>query len=417
MPDTRAVAPATRPKLAELEDGAAFRARHIGPSEHEQVEMARLLGFESPAALVDAVVPAAIRLSAPMALPAGRTEAQALAAIRAIASRNLVFKSWIGQGYYGTHTPGVILRNVLENPAWYTAYTPYQPEISQGRLEALINFQTMVCDLTGMAIANASMLDEATAAAEAMTLCLRSTRHASKVFAVAADVLPQTIDVVRTRAAPLGIEVRVVPAAQLAAQDAFAALVQYPGANGDVRDYRELAGALHAQSAHLIVAADRENESRVFDALATLPDQAVRELQAGELQQYTVIRVADEMRIQSAALTEEIHLTNLETRAGYTRERALRNLGLRTGVEEINTFASIMSQADKFGTSIGESLRIFSDDLRHKRQIRAEEQAAKLPTKMLFPLVLCIFPAISMVILGPAGVQIYRVILPMLGGG
>jgi tight adherence protein C len=129
-----------------------------------------------------------------------------------------------------------------------------------------------------------------------------------------------------------------------------------------------------------------------------------------------LIRVADEMRIKSRALTEEIHLTNLEIRAGSTREQALRNLGLRSGVEEINNFASMLSQADKFGTSVGESLRIFSDDLRHKRQIRAEEMAAKLPTKMLFPMVFCIFPAISMVILGPAGVQMYRVLLPMLAG-
>ena len=256
MPDTHAMPQASKRPLSELEDHDAFRARHIGPTAHERVEMAKLIGYASPAALVDAVVPPAIRRRAPMALAGGKTEAEALAAIRAIAARNQVFKSWIGQGYYGTHTPGVILRNVLENPAWYTAYTPYQPEISQGRLEALINFQTMVCDLTGMAIANASMLDESTAAAEAMTLCLRSTKHTSRVFAVADDVLPQTIDVVRTRAAPLGIEVRVVPAAQLAAQDAFAALVQYPGANGDVRDYRALADALHAKAAHLIAAAD-----------------------------------------------------------------------------------------------------------------------------------------------------------------
>ena len=141
------------------------------------------------------------------------TEADALARLRAIAAKNSVLKSFIGQGYYGTHTPGVILRNVLENPAWYTAYTPYQPEISQGRLEALVNFQTMVCDLTGMAIANASMLDEATAAAEAMTLCQRVGRSKSARFFVADDVFPQTIDVVRTRAAPLGIEVVMGPAA------------------------------------------------------------------------------------------------------------------------------------------------------------------------------------------------------------
>ncbi len=183
-------------------------------------------------------------------------EAEALAALRAIAAKNRVFRSWIGQGYYGTHTPGVILRNILENPAWYTAYTPYQPEISQGRLEALVNFQTMVCDLTGMEIANASMLDEATAAAEAMTLCRRSGNHASNVFAVASDVLPQTIDVLRTRAAPLGLEVRVAEPAELAGIDAFAALVQYPGVDGEIRDYRALAQALHAKGGHLVAAAD-----------------------------------------------------------------------------------------------------------------------------------------------------------------
>ncbi len=184
------------------------------------------------------------------------TEAQALARIRSIASRNKVLKSFIGQGYYGTHTPAVILRNVLENPAWYTAYTPYQPEISQGRLEALVNFQTMVCDLTAMAIANASMLDEATAAAEAMTLCHRVGRSESNRFFVADDVFAQTIDVVRTRATPLAIEVVTGPAGDAAKAGAFAVLLQYPGTNGDVRDYRALADAVHAGGAHVIVAAD-----------------------------------------------------------------------------------------------------------------------------------------------------------------
>src|SRR6185437_13328862 len=170
--------------------------------------------------------------------------------------QNQVFASYIGQGYYGTYTPTVILRNVFQNPAWYTAYTPYQPEISQGRLEALLNFQTMVADLTGLDVANASMLDEASAAAEAMALCLRSTRSASRVFAVADDVFPQTIEVVRTRAAPMGIEVRVVPAGELAAVDAFAALVQYPGAEGELRDYGALAASLHERGGHLVAAAD-----------------------------------------------------------------------------------------------------------------------------------------------------------------
>lgn len=154
----------------------------------------------------------------------------------------------------------------------------------------------------------------------------------------------------------------------------------------------------------------------IFENFPDAADLMLVCVEAGLGLDAALVRVAEEMKIKSQALTEEIHLTNLETRAGSTREQALRNLGLRTGVDEINTFASMMSQADKFGTSMGESLRVFSDDLRHKRQIRAEELAAKLPTKMLFPLVLCIFPAISMVILGPAGVQIYRVILPMLGG-
>ena len=156
-------------------------------------------------------------LDRPLALPPPCTEAEALARLRALAAKNRVLKSFIGQGYYGTHTPGVILRNVLENPAWYTAYTPYQPEISQGRLEALLNFQTMVCDLTGMAIANASMLDEATAAAEAMTLCQRVGQQSSSTrFFVADDVFAQTLDVVRTRAAPLGIDVVIGPAADAA---------------------------------------------------------------------------------------------------------------------------------------------------------------------------------------------------------
>ena len=255
MPDT-VVRPDAAPSLAELEDHAAFVHRHIGPDREDQARMLASLGFASRADMVDAVVPAAIRRREPMGVGPRRDEQEALENLRGYARRNQVFRSYIGQGYYGTVTPGVILRNVLENPAWYTAYTPYQPEISQGRLEALINFQTMVADLTGMAIANASMLDEATAAAEAMTLCLRSSKSASRTFAVASDVLPQTLDVVRTRAEPLGIEVRVLPAASLAEAGAFAVLVQYPGVDGDVRDFRDLARKVHAQAGHLVVAAD-----------------------------------------------------------------------------------------------------------------------------------------------------------------
>jgi glycine dehydrogenase len=254
MPDTPLPTAAT--SLAELEDHGAFERRHIGSDADDQVAMLATLGFASREALIDAVVPRAIRRRRPMGLGAPRTEAEALTALRAIAERNQVFRSFIGQGYYACSTPGVILRNVFQSPAWYTAYTPYQPEISQGRLEALINFQTMVADLAGLAIANASMLDEATAAAEAMTLCLRSTRSASRVFAVAEDVFPQTLDVVRTRAEPLGIEVVVAPADRLGAIDAFGVLVQYPGAEGEVRDFTALAAAVHARGGFLVAAAD-----------------------------------------------------------------------------------------------------------------------------------------------------------------
>jgi glycine dehydrogenase len=244
------------PTLAELEDPGAFERRHIGPDIADEAAMLGVLGFGSRAALIDAVVPAAIRRRSSMHVGAPRTEGEALSALRRIAEKNTVCKSYIGQGYYETYTPGVILRNVFQNPAWYTAYTPYQPEISQGRLEALVNFQTMVTDLTAMAIANASMLDEASAAAEAMTLCLRSSKSASRVFAVAADVLPQTIDVVHTRAEPLGIEVRVVAPEALGETDAFAVLVQYPGADGEARDYSSLAASVHARGALVVAAAD-----------------------------------------------------------------------------------------------------------------------------------------------------------------
>src|SRR2546426_5140297 len=205
-----------RRALAELEQHRGFVDRHIGTTDAEQAEMLKMLGYASRSALIDAAVPPAIRLRGPLALPAAKGEEEALDELKAMARKNRVLKSYIGQGYYGTLTPGVILRNVLENPAWYTAYTPYQPEISQGRLEALINFQTMVIDLTGMAIANASMLDEATAAAEAMTLAARGGKSKSTRFVVCHDVFPQTLEVIKTRAKPLGITVDLVHAAQLA---------------------------------------------------------------------------------------------------------------------------------------------------------------------------------------------------------
>lgn len=245
--------------LAALETHDAFAERHIGPDAASQQAMLDTLGFASRAALIDAVIPASIRRAetlplGPFAQPL--SEAEALAALRELADKNQVFRSYIGQGYYDTHTPAVILRNVLENPAWYTAYTPYQPEISQGRLEALLNFQQMVADLTGLEISNASLLDEATAAAEAMTLLQRVGKPQSNVFYVADDVLPQTLEVIKTRAKPIGIEVKSGPAADAAAANAFGVLLQYPGANGDVRDYRALANAIHAAGGHVVVAAD-----------------------------------------------------------------------------------------------------------------------------------------------------------------
>jgi glycine dehydrogenase len=213
------------------------------------------------AALIDAVVPANIRRKDKLDL--GQffeplPEQAALAKLKGIASQNKVMKSMIGQGYYGTHTPPVILRNIFENPAWYTAYTPYQPEISQGRLEAILNFQQVITDLTGMGIANASMLDEGTAAAEAMTLIQRVGKSASKVFYVADDVLPQTLEVVETRAKPIGVEVRTIAAADIEnlTETCFGVLLQYPGVNGDVRDYRNACEKLHAAGAMVVVAAD-----------------------------------------------------------------------------------------------------------------------------------------------------------------
>ena len=242
--------------LQLLEDPSEFHARHIGITPVDEGHMLATIGVASRSALIEAIIPAGIRRNAAMQLPHAIGEAAALDELREIAKRNRVVKSCIGQGYHGTHTPKVILRNVLENPAWYTAYTPYQAEISQGRLEALVNFQTMVCDLTGMAIAGASMLDEATAAAEGMTLALRVGKSKSTRLFVAEDVLPQTLEVLRTRAKPLGVTVLVGPAEQAPGSGAFAALFQYPGVTGTVRDLRAVIGDLHAQGALAIVAAD-----------------------------------------------------------------------------------------------------------------------------------------------------------------
>jgi glycine dehydrogenase len=256
----------TRTSLTQLEARDGFIPRHIGPSALEEAAMLSVLGYASRAALIDAVVPANIRRKDKLDLGEffdPLPETAALAKLKAIASQNKVMKSMIGQGYYGTTTPPVILRNIFENPAWYTAYTPYQPEISQGRLEAILNFQQVIVDLTGMGIANASMLDEGTAAAEAMTLIQRVGKSASKVFYVADDVLPQTLEVVQTRAKPIGVEVRTIGAADIEnlsegklELSCFGVLLQYPGVNGDVRDYRTAVEKLHAAGAMVIVAAD-----------------------------------------------------------------------------------------------------------------------------------------------------------------
>ena len=246
----------TRPTLTELENHTEFLARHIGPSDQEIAQMLAVVGQPSLEALVDAIVPGSIKLTAPLALPGAMTEEAALARLKGIAAKNQVFRSYIGQGYYGTHTPKVILRNILENPAWYTAYTPYQAEISQGRMEALINFQTMITDLTAMQISNASLLDEATAAAEAMTLAKRSCKSKSDLFFVSEDCHPQTIEVVRTRAEPLGLRVEVGSDAQMLAADAFGVLIQYPASTGAVRDPSAIVAAVHARGGLVAVAAD-----------------------------------------------------------------------------------------------------------------------------------------------------------------
>ena len=235
-----------------------FIARHIGPGPADEQAMLDFLGYENLDALSASVIPESIKGTSVLGLSAGQSEADALAAIKAIAQQNQLFKNYIGQGYYNTHTPAPILRNLLENPAWYTAYTPYQPEISQGRLEALLNFQTLISDLTGLPIANASLLDEATAAAEAMTFCKRLSKNkGSQRFFASSHCHPQTLAVLITRAEPLGIEVVVGDEHELADTDGFfGALLQYPASNGDIFDYRELVERFHAGNALVAVAAD-----------------------------------------------------------------------------------------------------------------------------------------------------------------
>lgn len=245
-------------RLTELEGHDEFLARHIGPTAAQQAEMALAAGYESVDALIDATVPESIRLNKPMALAGPQREVDVLARLKAMANKNRLCKNFIGMGYYGTHTPAVIQRNVLENPGWYTAYTPYQAEISQGRLEALLSYQQVIMDLTGMELANASMLDEASAAAEAMTLTQRVNKKSKSMrFVVDSDCHPQTLAVLRTRAQPLGIEIAYGNAAALLeAGDAFGVFLQYPGSSGDIKDPSALIEKAHQQNALVVVASD-----------------------------------------------------------------------------------------------------------------------------------------------------------------
>ena len=238
-----------------LDTSNEFIPRHIGPGEEDQKKMLAAIGAADLDTLMREVVPANIHMSRELDLPGARSEADVLAEMRKIAADNQVFRNYIGQGYYGTHTPNVVLRNILENPAWYTAYTPYQPEISQGRLEAILNYQTMVADLTGLDIANASLLDEGTAAAEAMTLARRASQAASKVFFVSQHCHPQTIEVIRTRADGLDIDV-VVGDESKGLPACFGLLVQYPHSLGAVADYRALTEQVHAQGGVVACATD-----------------------------------------------------------------------------------------------------------------------------------------------------------------
>src|SRR5258706_282921 len=239
-------------------DRDLFQNRHIGPSAPDQAAMLATLGYDSLDAFIDAVVPADIRLRQPLRTPEAKTEEEALEELRLLAAQNHVFRSYLGMGYHDCFTPTVIQRNVLENPGWYTAYTPYQAEIAQGRLEALLNFQTMVSDLTGLEIANASLLDEGTAAAEAMHLTEAVSKHEGKLtYLVDVNCHPQTIAVVRTRAAVRGIDVVVADPGTFKFQGGtIGALIQYPATDGAIRDYRPLCEAAHASGALVTVATD-----------------------------------------------------------------------------------------------------------------------------------------------------------------
>ncbi|HNJ97385.1 MAG TPA: glycine dehydrogenase (aminomethyl-transferring), partial [Ilumatobacteraceae bacterium] len=274
-----------RPTLDSLFAADDFISRHIGPSAAEQQHMLRTVGAASMDELLEQTVPSTIRLAESLGLPGPRSVEDVLGELRAIASRNRPRTSLIGMGYYGTHVPPVIQRNVLENPAWYTAYTPYQPEISQGRLEAILNYQTMVASLTGMELANASLLDEATAAAEAMTMARRASKAASKRFLVHHDVHPQTLAVLNTRAEPLGIEVAVdaSPAASFTPADCFGVLLSLPTSTGAMPDWRAAIAAAHAAGAVVVVATDL-----LACTIATPPGALGADIAIGSAQRFGV---------------------------------------------------------------------------------------------------------------------------------
>ncbi|MFJ2744669.1 aminomethyl-transferring glycine dehydrogenase [Streptomyces sp. NPDC087440] len=274
--------------LAELERGIPFEQRHIGPDGEAQAKMLAQVGYGSLDELTAAAVPDAIKNAEALGLPDARTEAEVLAELRTLADRNQVLAPMIGLGYYGTFTPPVILRNVMENPAWYTAYTPYQPEISQGRLEALLNFQTMVAELTGLPTSGASLLDEGTAAAEAMSLARRVGKVKQGVFLVDAETLPQTIAVIQTRAEPTGVEVVVADLAEgipaeIAERGVFGVLLQYPGASGVVRDIKPVIDAAHELGAIVTVAADL-----LALTLLTSPGELGADIAVGTTQRFGV---------------------------------------------------------------------------------------------------------------------------------
>ena len=274
----------SRATFAELEPGANFVARHIGPDEADTAELLRSMGAKSLEDFIARVVPEKIRTTRPLELKKAMPERTALSYLRTMAERNDVFVSMIGMGYYGTVTPKVILRNVLENPGWYTAYTPYQAEVSQGRLEALLNFQQMVIDMTGLEIANASLLDEGTAAAEAMAMAKRVVKTSANAFFIDRDTHPQTIGVIETRARAFGYEVVIGdPAKDLKPESVFAALLSYPGSSGEVRDFRSVIAKLHGAGALAIMATDL-----LALALLTPPGELGADIAIGSAQRFGV---------------------------------------------------------------------------------------------------------------------------------